>query len=149
MNKIQVTAQQRANALEALNVFWPTIKPEQVFDRLLRWRSDEGPEGEGCDGVDAEFDRPPVCGTVACFGGWLEWYAPFRAQLGLAPDKGEVDIDTLHSLFGTTYSRDSDKLNIFAVLNDGFAADIGFEGTDHELVSHRLRWLIENSEVVA
>jgi len=29
-----------------------------------------------------------------------------------------------------------------------FDADAGFEGTDHELVSHRLRWLIENSVMV-
>lgn len=139
MNKIQVTPQQRANALEALNVFWPSVKPEQVADRLRFWREDEDEQ------VDY-LDQPPGCGTVACFGGWLEWHTPFRAQLGLAPDKGEADFEDLCGLFGTSGS--SEWLNIFAERGRLFPADEGFDGTDHELVSHRLRWLIENSEVV-
>jgi hypothetical protein len=138
MKKLVVTAQQRANALEALNVFWPSIKPAQVAHHLRFWREDE-------DEQDNYLDQPPGCGTVACFGGWLEWHTPFRSQLGLASDKGEVEFEELLSLFGTT--GNAGGFNIFAERNFGFPADFDFTGTDHELVSNRLRWLIENSEV--
>lgn len=144
MHTFKVTPLQRANALHALNDFWPTIKPEQVSGRLNYWRTERDCEGEP-EFVD--FDAPPTCGTVACFGGWVEWHAPFRRQMGLNPDKGEADIEALHGLFGT--DSDSHTLNIFAERNWGFDGDIGFEGSDHELVSHRLRWLIDHSEMSA
>jgi hypothetical protein len=48
------------------------------------------------------LDEPPTCGTVACFGGWAEWHGPFRQQLGLSPDKGEVDIEDLDLLSART-----------------------------------------------
>lgn len=130
MPKIKVTAQQRANALEALNVMWPSVPEENVAHRLVYWRS------------DGDYSVAPTCGTLACFGGWTEWWPPFREQLG---QDGLATWDTIAGLFGPASSQEIN--NLFAP-RTGHPADTGFEGTDHALVSNRLRWLIKNSEVV-
>lgn len=125
MNKIQVAPLQRANALEALNVMWPSVPPENVFPGLWDWRTDDAKE-------------PPTCGTVACFGGWAEWWPPFKAQIAAMGHSEGYNWRGTVELFGTALV-DSRGYN---------PADAGFEGTDHELVTNRLRWLISNSEVV-
>ncbi|VTU32093.1 hypothetical protein H4CHR_02941 [Variovorax sp. PBS-H4] len=131
MNKIQVTAQQRANALEALNVMWPSVPPENVVHDLYTWRQGEG-----------GYSDAPTCGTLACFGGWAEWWPAFRAQL---PDGVFGSWNRLAELFGP---RENDHVDDLFNSREGHVADDGFTGTDHELVTNRLRWLIENSEVV-
>ena len=148
MNKLQVTPLQRANALEALNNWWPTVNPAKVAERLNFWRADPNAAGEIGRHDVPDLDQPPRCGTVACFGGWLEWHVPFRQQAGLDPDKGEADLEDMFNFFGVTRNT-----KIFSERRCGCKADVDaagepFTGTDHELVSNRLRWLIENSEVV-
>lgn len=148
MPKIRVTPQQRANALEALNVMWPSIRPEQVSHRLYTWREQPGADGT-LSSDDVDLNKPPTCGSVACFGGWLEWWPPFRQQLNANPDSGELEIDHLNDLLGAAGTGMFSERN--RPLGDRFwagcPADVDFEGTDHELVTNRLKWLIENSEV--
>lgn len=133
MEKIKVTALQRANALEALNVMWPSVPEENVIERLSNWRLNE------------MLVKPPTCGTIACFGGWSEWWPPFRKQLGLAPDFGDAYWGAVSGLFGPSDHPYIDSL-LFA--RGGHVADEGFTGNDHALVTNRLKWLIANSEVV-
>ncbi|MCY1206584.1 hypothetical protein D9M72_181570 [compost metagenome] len=130
--KIKVTPQQRANALEALNVMWPSVPEGNVTSRLNVWRAVESPK------------KPPSCGTVACFGGWTEWWPSFRQQLGVKQGH-EPSWRKISELFGPwQHSHISDLFNP----RECHDADIGFSGTDHALVANRLIWLIANSEVV-
>lgn len=133
MNKIKVTAQQRANAIEARDVMWPSVPPENVMGRLRTWRNDEG---------------APSCGSLACFGGWCAWWPEFQAQgVSAHPEHGwpvmtcTDGCGVADALFG--HSR------LFDVRNCAGEADetAPLRSTDHELVAHRLNWLIENSEV--
>lgn len=134
MEKIKVTQQQRDNALEALNVMWPSVPPENVFPDLEFWRETYG-------------YAKPSCKTIACFGGWCAWWPAFRRQgvraasCGAPTDRtGRASANEIgDQLFG-------DKA-VFNVAGP-HKADKGFKGTDHELVTNRLRWLIENSTVV-
>lgn len=130
MENIKVTQQQRDNALEALNVMWPSVPSKNVVRGLQTWREDD--EGAA-----------PDCGTVACFGGWCAWWPTFRRQ-GVrtnsygAPTHRRL-LDVSEFLFG-----DGDLFNVRSF----HRADWIFNGTDHALVSNRLRWLIKNSTVV-
>lgn len=131
MKKIIQTPQQRANTLEAINVMWPSVPPENVARRLGGWKV--GSNGE-----------PPSCGTIACFGGWCAWWPPFVDQ-GVSADSwgrprfGEtVEYPVARVLFGAQF--------LFR-WRGGCVIDEGFTGTDHELVTHRLQWLLDNSEV--
>ena len=134
MNKIQVTAQQRANAIEARDVMWPSVPPKNVYPKLKDWRK----------GRAHTKSRAPDCGTVACFGGWCAWWPTFRDQGIVADEIGAPDTphqwgaNVSHTLFGT-YEMFKGRGHP--------ACDIGFRGSDHALVAHRLNWLIENSEV--
>jgi len=137
MTKIQVTAQQRANALDALNVMWPSVPPENVYPDLLDWRK-------------AGHGTVPDCGTVACFGGWCEWWPPFREQMKLEPTHGCAGWHQATSLFGPSHERAIDCLFSIRHYGNGHPADQTFPGgTDHELVTNRLNWLIQNTEVVS
>ncbi len=129
---IQVTRQQRDNALDALNNMWPSVPPENVAIQLRKWREDD-------------TATMPDCGTVACFGGWCAWWPAFRAQGVVAVGPGAPSHfpsgdSVAHVLFGDyrifyrRYHHESDSM---------------FKGTDHELVTRRLKWLIKNSEVIA
>jgi hypothetical protein len=139
------TQQQRANTLDALNNMWPSVPYENVAEKLMYWRTWK------------EFGNVPDCGSVACFGGWCAWWPAFRAQgvimgaYGSPRLKNEQDynnyddydheIDTRHicmKLFG-----------VMALFNarDYFIADRNFKGTDHELVLHRLQWVLDNTQV--
>lgn len=134
MTKFWVTQQQRDNLLEALNVMWPSVPPENVPAGLSVFRQD--------------FDYgAPNCGTVACFGGWCAWWPSFRAQGVWAGDVGRPEMeagfpgDVSELLFGHAM--------MFKARGHAGMMDVGFRGTDHELVIHRLNWLLENSEVAA
>jgi len=133
--KLKVTQQQRDNALEALHVMWPSVPPENVFPDLADWRD---------GGLTL---KAPHCGTAACFGGWCAWWPSFRAQ-GVhptyygAPDMNESGMlcsEVSQALFG--------HVGMFAG-RGGFPGEWQTKWTDHEIVTRRLQWLIENSEVV-
>jgi hypothetical protein len=134
MGKITVTQQQRDNAIEALEVMWPSVPPENVIEGLNFWRKYSGRDVE-----------PVSCGTVACFGGWCAAYPKFSAQ--------GIDFDTegmpwkgrAHGCDVATYLFGEWRMFARRGVCD---VDEGFTGTDHELVTHRLNWLIENIEVV-
>lgn len=134
MSKIKVTQQQRDNALEALNVMWPSIPEENVFRRLDDWR--------GYDDGGA-----PTCGTIACFGGWSECYPPFREQLGLPLEPSDDWWNGWQTaeLYGPYLMEP--RINSLFNVRGGHIADAGFEGSDHALVTNRLKWLIDNTEV--
>ncbi len=66
------TPQQIENIREAIKM-WETVPPENVAPRLGFWR-------DGFGDPHAGQKKPPTCGTVACFGGWLAWWPAFRAQ---------------------------------------------------------------------
>ena len=75
MRKTLVSARQRANALEALNVMWPSVPVDNVAPALRFWRDDHS-----CYGPNGSPHRGADCGTVACFGGWCALYPKFRDQ---------------------------------------------------------------------
>ena len=134
MKLIAQTKQQRYNTLDALHVMWPSVPPENVYPGLEDWRKFEGV-------------TPPDCGTVCCFGGWCAWWPPFNKQ-GVQADPDGCCYPTTQDngnalkastlLFGNPF--------MFEPVGCHFA-DVYFAGTDHELVTHRLQWLLENSEV--
>lgn len=131
MEKIKVTQQQRDNALDALHNMWPSVPAKNVARELGAWRV--GPAHEA-----------PDCGSVACFGGWCSWWPAFVAQGVVRSPMGCARMldgsFAARSLFG-----DQDLFNC----RDGHNADAGFKGSDHKLVTHRLKWLITNSEVIS
>lgn len=139
---IKQTKQQRANTIDALENMWPSVPPENVSPGLLRWRADS---------YGTRFTPGKVnCGTVACFGGWCTHWPAFTAQGVLPRDvDGSPMFDAVRAdryLFGDDW--------IFYPRND-HPADPGYYEleldtriTDHELVTRRLKWLLENSEVV-
>lgn len=137
MNKIRVTQQQRDNAHEALNVMWPSVPPQNVIKDLGAWR--EKP------------DKPLDCGAAACFGGWCAVWPPFVAQgvtkgefsgMPLAP--GGAYLEAAEFLFGHDRMFYARRLSAVEHIDKSFSG-----GTDHELITHRLKWLIENSEVIS
>lgn len=130
--KIKVTAQQRANAIEARDVMWPSVPSKNVATWLASWRKDSTHE-------------VPTCGTVACFGGWCAWWPSFQAQGVTATPTGAPQLrDKQGAAVGKTLFGTED---MFLIRGD-HTADIGFTGTDHILVTTRLNWLIKNSVVV-
>ena len=132
MTRIIQTPQQRANTIEALNVMWPSVPPENVISNLCVWR-------------DAASLRAGMhCGSLGCFGGWCAVYPAFAEQ-GIEVDGfGMPYIDG----YGGTYAAEPlfGWAGLFQIrgLCD---VDDHFVGTDHELVTHRLQWLLDNSEV--
>lgn len=133
--KIRVTARQRANAVEARNVMWPSVPPENVANWLSSWRLDSTSE-------------VPTCGTVACFGGWCAWWPSFQAQ-GVQSCGGTGAPELLGKFASSRHVSNElfGSQDMFFTRGD-HTADIGFTGTDHKLVTTRLNWLIKNSVVV-
>ena len=125
--KIKVTQRQRDNALLMLHKYWPSVPEANVVPQLATWRYDSA-------------RRKPTCKTVACFGGWCAVVPEFQAQ-GARPVRG-VGAPNVSSfdLFG--------EPGLFSS-RGRFESDADFTGTDHELVTRRLQWLIAHSEVVA
>lgn len=130
---IRVTKQQRANAIEARDVMWPSVPPENVMPELGSWR--RGGRGK------------PTCGTVACFGGWCAWWPPFREQgigcnwAGAPTTQNPHVMAADEQLFG---EREMFSIRGYCPAD----ATASKSCTDHELVTHRLNWLIANSEVI-
>jgi hypothetical protein len=125
-----VTQQQRINLLEALNVMWPSVPQENVSYNLAAWRKDKGDHA----GTARTLKIPPTCGTVACFGGWCAWWPAFREQ-GVSADSDGVPNVSSEELFGAP--------DLFTP-HGNHPADIGFDGSDHELVSNRLRYVLRH-----
>jgi len=137
MDKIKVTRRQRGNAIEARDVMWPSVPQENVSGGLCEWREDHGHES-----------NPPTCGTIACFGGWCQHWPRFQTQYrgnrSLHPGRpvGFWQIgESAEKLFGDPLifnmrgAHPADKLGVMSL-------------SDHDLVTQRLNWLIENSEVI-
>ena len=146
---IEQTPRQRANTLEALNVMWPSVPPENVAERLAFYRDRQ---------ALGRRDSPPDCGTVACFGGWCAWWPTFRAQGVFAGDTGSPQTKqsirtdrgafvVSEFLFGYSemftaagFHPADPKRNWKGVMPRGVS--------DHEIVTRRLKWVLENSRVV-
>lgn len=142
--KIKQTPQQRANTIEALEVMFPSIPPENIYKDFNWWRK----------GRRSSASKPPTCRTVACIGGWCAWWPSFIEQgvycdMDGAP-KGIIKLP--NSAFFPVGSNEVAKI-LFGHLyffdpRGDLEPDFDFKGTDHELIAHRLKWLLENSEVV-
>lgn len=131
---IHVTKKQRSNLLEALYVMWPSVPPENVYAELGGWR-----------GSGESAETPPTCGSVACFGGWCAWWPTFVKQgISVGPGGAPQTLrggssDACRRLFGVS--------GLF-LGRDGLGIDLGFAGSDHDLVTHRLLWVLKNTKVV-
>lgn len=137
MKAKKVTSQQRANALFARDVMWPSVPPKNVAPKLAYWA--RGLNGEKRVPNVRHPIRVATCGTIACFGGWCAQNPHFQAQ-GVYP---EFDGSPKNAngwppqvswvLFGDAslfeYRRGKER------------------GTSHEIVTKRLDDLIRNSEV--
>ncbi len=127
MTTIKQTPQQRANTEYALHNWWPTVPPDEVIWRLGDWRSG--------------------CGTLACFGGHLAKSPHFRAMGVVDGLRGEpmlVEHPTLPTYAVSRHLFGDPEL---FVARGGSSADALCDGTDHEVVTNRLQWLLANSEV--
>lgn len=142
---IIVSKQQRANALEARDVMWPSIPPENVARRLEYWFCDPSTPW---DVALAEVRSPPGgCGTTACFGGWCALWPAFRAQ-GLRNDDAGAPFMVGPGMAGENPSTMLFGDSLLFVRRGSYArSDHLFSGTDHALVTRRLDALIRNSEV--
>ena len=130
---IQVTPHQRAIAIEALEVMWPSVPARNVYPRLFRFRGGTG-----------RLTSVPDCNTVACFGGWCPWWPAFAKQ--------GVDVDMNGSPMVRGRPAMSVTLHLFGDPTLFFARHgvelVGFADlSDHEIVTLRLKRLIENSKV--
>lgn len=125
----------------ASNVLY-LLAPEVSALGLSAWRWGSG-------------DAQPDCGTVACFGGWCAWWPSFQQQgvtanplrQSRAPWCMGEPVTGWCGEFGVArYLFGDDRLFHW---RDAHSADRTFSpyGSDHELVTHRLRWLLENSVV--
>lgn len=149
MSKIQVTARQRANAIEARDIMWPSVPPENVYPKLGWYRKDPGVPTHnsiGIRGNEIYILKPPSCETLACFSGWCAWWPPYHRQGVQSSIVGSAVIPENNSSLYATYTLFGDC--DLSSCRDGHVADREFKGTDHELVTHRLNWLIKNSEVI-
>jgi hypothetical protein len=113
------TEQQMQNLREAL-VWWQTVPEANVYPGLLNWSKDDSTETN--------------CGTVACFGGWCARWPGLVAQ-GLNLQANGSPDGSSYRLFGDT--------SIWCTRGHHFA-DTTFVGTDHALVTNRIRWALEN-----
>lgn len=131
----KITRQQHENLLDALLNMWPSVPPENVYPSLNDWR----------DTSDTCGNKKPSCQTVACFGGWCAWWPAFRRQGVRAMDCGAPV---------TPDGRTADGVSrLLFGCGDLFccrgihSSDGGFRGTDHELVTNRLKFVLRNCEV--
>lgn len=126
------TQQQRDNTLDALNVMWPSIPPEEVSPGLESWYLASEVE----DG----------CGSLACFGGWCALWPNFQKQGVVAGLGGRPTSNRTNHFFMSVPYMLFGNHGLF-ISRGGFISDGGFVGTDHELITNRLTWLLENSTV--
>lgn len=131
------TEQQIKNLEEALYVMWPSVPEANVAVALKYWQ--EKPWTEHCTA-----DTKATCGTIACFGGWVALYPYFQAQ-GVFPNPVNgapmmpplAGSEVAEFLFG-----DADLFRT----RGAHRADSGFFGTDHELVTNRLKYALSHKE---
>lgn len=138
IEKIFVTPQQRANALFARDVMWPSVPPANVVPKLAGWRYARS--------------KAVSCQTRACFGGWVAVHPFFREQGVYAGESGEP------LMYGVVApSRVAERLfgdwRLFSIRRGGFLDSFYDqepepEGiSDHEIVARRLEHLLANSIV--
>lgn len=117
------TEQQMQNLREAL-IWWQTVPEANVSPNLSRY-------------TDGDHNRTD-CGTVACFGGWCARW-PGLVDQGLRLNAWGCPAGNTpkqaKKLFG-----DADIWSArWSHRADGF-----FEGSDHALVTNRIRWALEH-----
>jgi hypothetical protein len=127
-----VTQRQRDNALEALNVMWPSVPPQNVSPRLSSYTV----------GNHNETD----CNTIACFGGWCARWPNFVKQgaellMGCPTYEGHGGAKLSLVLFGHP------GLFLFRG-NWTIDEKVPRTTSDHEVVTNRITWLIRNTEVL-
>lgn len=154
-NRFGITKQQRENLVEAIEVMWPSIPPENISRNLAEWRDDLDPTND----VFADDDETkvssvaPDCKTIACFGGWCAWWPSFRAQgvfstLSGIPSigtswLGHESIDVSEELFGY---RQMFYMNGHADIDQELE---NFEDlNDKQIVQARLQFILANSYIV-
>lgn len=129
------TQQQRDNTLDALNNMWPSVPEENVALRLSFWRESRSRA------------KKPDCNTIACFGGWCAVWPAFQTQgvsvhpaYGSPTTPGNIYFphEVAKALFGDVSIFNSRGLHL---------ADDNFTGSDHALVTNRLKELLNNSKV--
>lgn len=139
---IQVTQQQRDNALQALHVMWPSVPPENVAPQLKHFVTDFA-------GNEAPNSNEPLdCGSFACFGGWCTVWPPFIAQGVRLSDGVPCMPGPNGDLYGLSVAGELFGAMSLFCRRGALGAEDPPLMTDHELVSARLRRLINNSEVV-
>jgi len=126
--KTIIKQKQRDNALEALNVMWPSVPPRNVSKDLRQY-------------VRGTGDR-----MVTSFGGWCGRWPNFRAQ-GIVLCMGQP----ITVKYGSGASA---SMLLFGI--GGMFLPRGNlppdrllpKCTDHEIVTARLKWLIAHTEVL-
>lgn len=151
-NRFGITKQQRENLVEAIEVMWPSIPPENISHYLSDWRDDLDPIGDDDDSALPTI-KSPDCNTIACFGGWCAWWPSFRAQGVFSTNDGvpsigtswlgHESIDVSEELFGyrqmfymNGHSDIDQELENFEELND------------KQIVQARLQFILDNSYIV-
>lgn len=133
-----ITAKQHANLLEARDKLLPTLTEKDIYPRLERWCERTGP-------VDSH------CGSPACFGGWVARHKPFQSQ-GVITDgagaprmriTGSNGIAPPHQVAATLFGCGT----LFEPRCGYSVPDEGFQGSDLELIKHRIQWVLDNSQV--
>ena len=116
------TAQQIANLELALKKWETEVEPGTVVRGLSAWK----------------------CGTLACFGGHLQTWPEFQAQ-GIKDGGydgplmyGVPETDIAAKLFGDRY--------VFAPRGGYESDDDHPDATDHEIVTHRLRYALAKGD---
>lgn len=117
------TEQQMKNLREAL-VWWQTVPEANVATNLRSY-------------TEGNHNRTD-CGTVACFGGWCARWPGLVAQglrldsLGCPAGNAPQQAETLFGDADMWRARSSHR------------ADQHFQGSDHALVTNRIRWALEH-----
>lgn len=150
MKKIQVTQQQRDNALDALNNMWPSVPEKNVvpglnsfggYDWVVNGMAHYDPYGS------ARRDASP-CNSAGCFGGWCSLWPNFQAQgVGSMNDANWMPV--IRKQGGITASGFNVAQVLFGDVRLFLQRGPRERGTIHEVVTKRLQNLIANSEVKA
>lgn len=124
------TEQQNKNLSDWLNIHWPAVKPENVDDGLQVWT------------------RESECGAVHCFGGHVALNPDAQAQ-GAFLDGGTPGIRTEDGFIHYGFSMGEMFFGVDGLFDA--RSKRGFDArhrdlTDHELVSARLKWALDNPE---
>lgn len=143
--KIQVTAQQRANAIEARDLMVPSIPAENLAPNLSYW---------GSTGRREEVIRTrKACGAVACFGGWCTIWPSFREQGVTTAYAGSWEPalkgDPYASAGEVSFRLFGDSALFCPRLSRAVGDSITERGSETKIILRRLNKLIKNSKVQA